>query len=293
MESFFVPVYLKFGKLSEEKLLVALIGVSESNIWFNFSAKRIEFSSKIAGQVFGHLAQKVLEQIQFKTEEINKGLGKQSNSLFNVNHVFNVDYFGYLQKYSQNTVVFGPVEFFNFTTSPIGFKELYESFMNEGYIENKEVKQSFQTKIRHKLEAANIQDKADIDFKITPEQINGLYNNTIVSLISKNGGLLAANAIDFSNSIQTLAQSLNSFEILIISLNKFAEKYHFEKSQYSIVTSMPAIGSEQEKLMNNIYKNKKEVFDIVPEDSIGIITEKLRSSHYHKFSTVLLENHDA
>lgn len=289
METFFVPVYLKFGKLSDEKLLVALIGVSPTYIWFNYSSKRIELGSKVAGSTFGHLAKKVLEQIQYKTEEINKDLGNTENKLFDISHSFNIEYFVYLQKYSQNSVVFGQVELFNFNTSPNGFKVLYESFMNEDLIEKKEIKPSFQAKIKHKFEAANIQEKADIDFKITPNQINGLYNNTIVSLIAKNGGILAVDSIDFNNSVPTLAQSLNSFEILIISLNKFAEKNKFKKSKYSIITSTPAIGSEQEKLMNNIFKNKKDVFDIVPEDSINVITEKLLTNPYQKFSLVLSE----
>jgi len=289
METFFVPVYLKFGKLSDEKLLVALIGVSPTYIWFNYSSKRIELGSKVAGSTFGHLAKKVLEQIQYKTEEINKDFGNTENKLFDISHSFNIEYFVYLQKYSQNSVVFGQVELFNFNTSPNGFKVLYESFMNEDLIEKKEIKPSFQAKIKHKFEAANIQEKADIDFKITPNQINGLYNNTIVSLIAKNGGILAVDSIDFNNSVPTLAQSLNSFEILIISLNKFAEKNKFKKSKYSIITSTPAIGSEQEKLMNNIFKNKKDVFDIVPEDSINVITEKLLTNPYQKFSLVLSE----
>ena len=289
METFFVPVYLKFGKLSDEKLLVALIGVSPGYIWFNYSTKRIELSSKVTGSAFSHLAKKVLEQIQFKTEEINKKPVKSENVLFDSSHAFNKDYFVYLQKYSQNTIVFGQVELFNFNTSTNGFETLYESFMNEDFIEKKEVKQSFQAKIKHKLEEAHIQEKADIDFKITPEQINGLYNNTIVSLIAKNGGVLAVDSIDFNNSIPTLAQSLNSFEVLIISLNKFAEIHNLEHGKYSIVTSTPVIGSEQEKLMNNIFKNKKDVFNIVPEDSIEIITEKFHTNQYKKFSSFLLE----
>ena len=99
---------------------------------------------------------------------------------------------------------------------------------------------------------------------------------------------MAVDSIDFNNSIPTLEQSLNSFEVLIISLNKFAEIHNLEPGKYSIVTSNPVIGSEQEKLMNNI-KNKKDVFNIVTEDSIGIITEKFQTNQYKKFSSLLLE----
>jgi len=290
METFFVPVYLKFGKLSDEKILVALIGVTPSYIWFNYSAKRVELSAKFSGLTFAHLAKKVLEQIDYKAGELNQKLGEPGIPLFESAHSFNPEYFEYLQKYSNNTLAFGQVEMFDFAASTIGFKGLYESLMNEDFEETKEPKQSFLTKIKHKLEAANIQEKADIDFKITPEQLNGIYNNTIVTLIAKNGGILAANTIDFSNSVSTIAQSLNSFEVLLISLNKYAEKRSFDMSKYSIVTSIPSIGSEQEKLFNNIWKNKKDVFDIVPEDSIEKLTTLIQQNHYQKFSSVLMES---
>ena len=290
METFFVPVYLKIGKLNDEKMLVALIGVTPEHIWFNYSAKRVELSAKLSGLSFAHLAKKVLEQIEYKAGELNKKLGETDILLFETTHSFNIEYFQYLQKYSNNILVFGQIELFDFATSTIGFKGLYESLMNEYIDEIKETKQSFQTKIKHKLEAANIQEKADIDFKITTEQLSGIYNNTIVTLIAKNGGILAANSIDFSNNVSTIAQTLNSFEVLLISLNKYADIRSFDKSKYSIVTSMPAIGSDQEKLFNNIYKNKKDVFDIVPEDSIEKLTTLIHQNHYRKFSSVLMES---
>lgn len=288
METFFVPVYLKFGKLSEEKMLVALIGVTPTYIWFNYSIKRVELSSKISGPSFAHLSKKVLEQIEYKAEELNKELGKSAKSLFDWTHSFNADYFQYLQKYSQNTLVFGQLESFDFDASSIGFKGLYESLMNEFIEEIKETKPNFQSKIKHKLESANIQEKVDLDFKITPDQLNGIYNNTIVTLIAKNGGILAANTIDFNNGVQSIAQSLNAFEVLLISLNNFASKHNYEKSKYSIVTSLPAFGSEQEKLYNNIYKYKKDVFKIIPEDSIEELTTQIQKNNYKKFSSVFM-----
>ena len=53
---------------------------------------------------------------------------------------------------------------------------------------------------------------------------------------------------------------------------------------------MPAIGSDQEKLFNNIYKNKKDVFEIVPEDSIEKLTTLIQQKNYRKFSSVLMES---
>lgn len=264
MKSFFVPLFIKTGKLAEEKLLVALIGVAPDCIYFHYSVKRLDFCGKLKGSVFAHTAKKMLEQIDYKVNQTNKQFSGSSNLLFESSHSFNQEYFLYLQKYSQNTVMFGEPESFDFAGSNIGFVGLYESLLSEKLDENKEVKTSLKTKVKHKLESAKIQDKVDLDFRISPEQIIGINAGMTVSLIGKNGGFLVANALDFQHSTQTIIQTLNAFDVLIFSLDKLAANKGFEKSKYSLITSSPDIGSEQEKLFNQVYKNKKEILEIIP-----------------------------
>lgn len=286
MKSFFIPTYLKLGKLSEEKLLVGLIAVTPQSVQVKYSAKRIQLCAQVVSPEYAHLAKEILEQIQNKASEVNALLNKSNEIHFENNHVFNADYFEYLKKYSQNTIVFGNLEAYsaNHTST---FLSLYENLMNEMPEFVKTVKSNFHTKIKSNFKASGIEDKADIEFKISPDQLAGLYNDMTVSLITKNGSIFAVEAIDFNNGIPALTNSLNAFEVLISSLNQFSKDHKFKTGTYQILNSIPKSGSEQEKLLNHIYKFKKGIYKVMPEDSIEEITNKIKSGNYQKFSSIL------
>lgn len=288
MKSFFIPTYLKLGKLSEEKLLVGLIAVTPQSVQVKYSAKRIHLCAQVVSPEYAMLAKEILEQIQNKASEVNALLGKSDEIHFENVHVFNADYFEYLKNYSQNTIVFGNIEVFNTSNLPSAFGSLYESLMNENPEFVKTVKSNFHTKIKANLKASGIEDKADIEFKISPDQLAGLYNDMTVSLITKNGSIFAVEAIDFNNGIPALTNSLHAFEVLISSLNQFSKQHKFKAAgTYSILNSIPKSGSEQEKLLNNIFNVKKDLYKVMPEDSIEEITNKIKAGNYQKFSSLL------
>jgi len=162
MESFFVPIFLKLGKLSEEKLLVALIMVTPQKIWIKYSQKRIQLTSQVINAEYSSLAKEVLDQIQIKAGEVNAVLAKTGEIQFNHSHIFTTDYFEYLKKYSQNTLLFGNIEAFNFQNSALSFESLYESLMNEKTELPRSVKPDFHNKIKKSLAESGIDDKADI-----------------------------------------------------------------------------------------------------------------------------------
>lgn len=287
MKSFFVPTYLKLGKLSEEKLLVGLIAVTPQSVQVKYSAKRIQLCAQVVSPEYAMLAKEILEQIQNKASEVNALLDKSDEIHFENIHVFNADYFEYLKNYSQNTIVFGNVEVFG-ANQPSSFLSLYENLMNEKPELIKTIKSNFHTKIKSNLKASGIEDKADIEFKIGPDQLAGLYNDMTVSLITKNGSIFAVEAIDFNNGIPALTHSLNAFEVLIGSLNQFSKQRKFKTAgTYSILNSIPKSGSEQEKLLNHIFKVKKDLYKVMPEESIEEITNKIKSGNYQKFSSLL------
>ena len=287
MKSFFIPTYLKLGKLSEEKLLVGLIAVTPQSVQVKYSAKRIQLCAQVVSPEYAQLAKAVLEQIQNKASEVNALLSKSDEIHFENNHIFNADYFEYLKKYSQNTIVFGNLEIFNTGNLTSAFIGLYESLLNEKAELVKTVKSNFQAKIKTSLKTSGIEDKADIEFKISPDQLAGLYNDMTVSLITKNGSIFAVEAIDFNHGMPALTNSLNAFEVLIGSLNQFSKLHKFKAGKYSILNSIPKSGSEQEKLLNHIFKVKKDLYEVISEDSVETITNKIKTGNYQKFSSLL------
>lgn len=287
MKSFFVPTYLKLGKLNDEKLLVGIIAVTPNQIVVKYSAKRIQLCAQVVSPEYSLLAKEVLDQIHTKANEVNSNLMKDNGFHFEQSHIFNADYFEYLKKYSQNTLVFGNLEVMSPHLTSAAIDVLYENLLNEKAEPVKVSKSSFHTKIKTCLKASGIEDKADIDFKISPNQVAGLYNDMNVSLISKNGSIFAVEAIDFTIGMQQLTHSLNAFEVLIGSLNQFSKDHQFKNGTYQVLNSVPQVGSEQEKLLNHIYKFKKDLYKIVPEDSLGEITTKIKKGNYTKFSSLL------
>lgn len=291
MKSFFVPTYLKLGKLSDEKLLVGLIAVTPEEVMVKYSAKRIQLCAQIVNPGYAQLVKEIMEQIQNKAAEVNASMDKSNELHLEHLHVFNSNYFDYLKKYSQNAIVFGSPEILNTIHWPSSFIGLYESLMNEKVEEVKPGKSNFHSKVKASLKTSGIDDKADIEFKISPDQLAGIYDDTTVSLIAKNGSIYAVEAIDFNNGIPALSKSLNAFEVLINSLNQFAKDHQFKgHPKYNIISSTPQPGSEQEKVLNNIFKYKKDLFSIVPEESIEVITNKIKKGNYKKFSSLLADS---
>lgn len=291
MKSFFVPTYIKPGKLSDEKLLVGLIAVTPAGVMVKYSSKRIQLAGKVVSPGYAQLVKEVLDQIQNKAAEVNVHLNNKEELHFEKFHVFNSNYFEYLKKYSQNAIVFGSPEVFNAIDLQTSFINLYESLLNEKMEVVKTVKSNFHSKVKTYLKTSGIEEKADIEFKITPDQLAGLYDDTTVSIITKNGSIYAAEAIDFNIGMPALSKSLNAFEVLINSLNQFSKEHTFKgHPKYNVINSVPKSGSEQEKLLNNIYKYKKDLFTLVPEDSIEAITNKIKKGNYKKFSLFLNES---
>ncbi len=286
MESFFVPIYLKLGKLSDEKLLIALIMITPEQIWIKYSHKRIQLSNQVINSEYSNLAKEVLLQIENKVNQVNSLINKPNELKFENTHIFNVEYFEYLKNYSQNTLLFGSIEKINTIHSIEDFYSLYEALLNEKVELVKSVKKNFSSKIKTKLKESGIENKADIDYKLNSKKITGLYNDTNITLISKNGSIIAAEAIDFNISMLSLTNSLNSFEVLINSLNQFSEKSNFPKGTYYILNSIPQSGSEQEKLLNKIHQEKSQL-TLLPEDSIEKITDTIIAGNYTKFSSFL------
>ena len=128
MESFFVPVYIKLGNFSDDKLLVALIMVTPEKIWVRYSQKRIHIAGQLVNPASESLAKEVLEQIKSKADEVNVSLADKDNVNIQNNHIFNKDYFEYLKKYSQNTLLFGNVEKIG---PSMDFESLFASLMND------------------------------------------------------------------------------------------------------------------------------------------------------------------
>lgn len=281
MESFIVPVYVKLGKLSDEKLLCGLFMVTINQVYFQYSTKRIQVISQISGDATYELSKTILEQIKHKVLKTNIEITNANKTVIPINHIFNTDYFDYLKKYGQNTIMVGEIQPISFDAD---FKSLYEKTLNEKVEVQKVHKINFHSKIKSLFKTPSIEEKADIGLKILPSQLPGLNFDTTVALIAKNGCVLAADTIDFTSSPSVIGNTLNAFDVLIMSLNKFSEKSNLKKGKYHLLIKEPLPGTEQEKIFNGVYNSHKNIYKIASEEKVSEITNEIENKEYTKFS---------
>jgi len=287
LDSFLVPVYIKIGKLSDEKLLSGLFMIGSEHIWFHYSPKRLQFISQLSGASYAELAKTVFEQITSKVQQTNKQLNIYKDKVLTATHVFNIDYFEYLKKYAQNTIIVGEIQPLTQILSESLFSDFCKKLLNEKPEVIKVHKTSFHAKVKAIFKVPSIEQKVDIGLKITPTQLPGLNADITLALIAKNGSVLAADTLDFESSPLAIGNTLNAFDVLVYSLDKFSISNNLKKGKYHLLINEPKPSSEQEKQFNNIYKNKKDTYSIDSFDKVNDIKNEIEKEDYSKFSLAL------
>ena len=104
--------------------------------------------------------------------------------------------------------------------------------------------------------------------------------------ISKNGNILAAQAIDFNNSEEVITKHTYELEVIINSLNKLgADKIaKSHKGSYYMLFNKPSKNTSQEKLLNKIIKSKSGIMNIEEAGYLNELEVKVQNSNYNKFS---------
>jgi hypothetical protein len=168
------------------------------------------------------------------------------------------------------------------------FKVLFQQFIGEWEekttIEKKQI--HFHTVIKKQLNKPVFKQKVDIDYTLNPKKIGGLLKPQDITLISKNGNILAAQAIDFNTSEEVITKHTYELEVIINCLEKLGQKNISKKHQgsYYLLFNKPAKNSPQEKLLNDIKKTKAGIMNIEEAGYLEELESKLEKEKYNKFS---------
>ena len=288
MKTQYSIIYIKTNSLTAEKLAVGLIAFTKDKIWFDYEQSKIDFVEKLhlSLNVKIHLTNS-FKGMKSYIQELNSKDKVDSPGLFVHKTVFLEDtYAAYLNKYSSGIIHFGePLPIAASIDNKL-FNSLLDKFIGKKTV--KEVKKNtFHQDFKKKLFAADLKSKVDIDFKITPNKIEGIYSDTQVRMIGKNGLVTAIQDIDFTNSLETLGNQLNQWEVLTNALNKLSINKNWSNTgEYTIVFNKPEKKSTQEKLLNKIQKQVKG-FKLLEIGDVDAILEKIKKNDYKPLSTLI------
>jgi hypothetical protein len=288
MKTQYSIIYIKPNVLTAEKLAVGMIIFTKDKIWFDFESSKIDIVDKLhpSGSLKAHLSTS-LKGMKSYIQEINMQSNDSKACLFAHKAIFSeVTYAKYLNNYSAGLIHFGEPTPIASAVDNKMFFSLFDKFI--GVKESKDIKKnSFHQDFKKKLSSVDLKDKVDIDYKITPNKIDGIYSNTQVRLIGKNGVVTAIQDIDFTNSLETIGNQLNQWEVLANALNKLStEKNWPENGEYNIVFNKPEKKSNQEKLLNKIYKQDKR-FKLIEINEVDKLLFKIQENDYKPLSTLI------
>lgn len=286
MKSILSIIYLQTNSLSNEKIAVGLLAISESEILLELSDEKLKFGSKFtSSDIIKHLELN-FGLIKNKVNQINNE--KKSHNLLNDTNLFTKEYINYLNKYSKGFLQFDSPKSFAGNIDKLVFKNLFEKFIGKWNEEKKGLMKhvQFHSIIKKQLDKPVFKEKVDVDYVLKPNHIKGLLKPHDITLISKNGSILAAKAIDFNNSEEVITKHTYELEIIANCLNNFGKesinKNHI--GDYYLLFNKPVKNSQQEKLLNEIIKTKKDILKIEEASFLTELESKLEKTNYSKFS---------
>ncbi len=286
MKSILSIIYLQTNTLSNEKIAVGLLAISDNEIFLELSEDKIKFGSKLTNSdIIKHL-ELSFGLIKNKVNLINDE--KKSHKLLNDTNLFTKEYINYLNKYSKGFLQFDSPKSYAGNIDKFVFIDLFQKFIGKWNEEKKNLTKQvqFHTIIKKQLNNPVFKEKTDIDYILKPNNIKGLLKPHDVTLISKNGSILAAKAIDFNNSEEVITKHTYELEIIANCLNNFG-KETISKSHigdYYLLFNTPPKNSQQEKLLNDIIKTKKGILKIEEASFLKELESKLEKTNYSKFS---------
>jgi hypothetical protein len=286
MKSLLSIIYLQTNTVSGEKIAVGLLAISENEIFFQVSEHKLKLAAKLStNDIFKH-AEISFALIASKVAETNKE--NKSHSLLKNDSLFTKVYISYLNKYSKGLMQFDMPKSYAGSIDKKIFKALFQQFVGlwEEKLQSEKKAVHFHTVIKKQLNKPAFKQKTDIDYTLNPAKITGLLKPQDITLISKNGNILAAQAIDFNNSEEVITKHTYELEVIINCLQKLGQQSITKKHQgnYYMLFNKPVKNSPQEKLLNDIKKTKAGIMNIEEAGYLDELENKLQKDNYNKFS---------
>lgn len=179
----------------QEQVAIGLMLVGSDNVIFRFSKNKIAVVKELMSQQAVKYLKDTLKQISsnaFNENEKFKGLYADSEIL---NKSFSLSYLEYLNRYSNNLLIFSKPKTIELQSSDTLFESLFKKYVDEyEFVETISEPRSFDS---HRNAFFNIvQPFFNIEQEVTPEIVPGLIMPVKVDLIGKNDIPVYAQTID-------------------------------------------------------------------------------------------------
>ena len=234
MKTFFSIIYLPFKPDLQEKISVGLVMSNSQQTIFKVSDKKLQLTKNLISNHKYNLIKTYFNNIIAEVKP------KLNDNKLDIDFKYKNDwikesYFNYLNRYSNNLVVYSEPRKIELDVTDDNFISLFEKLVYEFDEEIELVKdESILTTVRTKL-YSKIEDRVNLNVTLKSSDFNELLTPVDVNFIGKNGRVVAGQTIDFAKRLYNLEHDLTSY----ISLTKAVDYSTENKGKYFLVGQEP------------------------------------------------------
>lgn len=234
MKTFFSIIYIPLKPDFQEKISIGLVMSNSEKTIFRISNSKLQIIKSLFSNQKYNLLKSYFNNIINELEPKNNELKLKIENNYSHNWI-NDSYFSYLNRYSNNLVMYSEPRYLDLNVTPDNFKKLFEKlvFNIADEVAYKKV-DDILTKVRRKL-YTKIENRVNLNVTVKSSDFNELITPVDVNFIGKNGVVVAGQTMDFQKRLYNLEHDLTSF----ISFTKAVDYSTHKKGKYFLVGQEP------------------------------------------------------
>lgn len=284
MKSYYSLIRYFNNSLSKENIVIGLIAISTTNVFYRFSESKIKLISKFSDHRDDLLHYNVKKLRDYLDVNVKDKLFVKENSC-NLK-----EYIDRLSIYSNGLIQFDkPVEL-NMDVNEAFFNKFYDKYIGEfkSNARNKKVDQVFVQRVENKFRKP-LEHIIDIDYRIEKKIIPSLFFDYKLNGIGVNGSVYSVKCIDINSNrtLENIQKDVSELESLSYRLNKFSEDkvVHPENNQhFLVIDEYKGYDDKYAELYEALISQENDLYKIVNSDQLDKITTKIINSGATKFS---------
>ncbi|MBN1182102.1 MAG: DUF3037 domain-containing protein [Bacteroidales bacterium] len=284
MKAFYSLIKVSPNPSAGDSLTIGIVVADQSGVFFRVSENKIKTAHTLLTENSA-LVDYIIKQIANKAYEANKLIVENKTLLFEYNHLFSSEYFGYLSRYSNNLIQFTePIDLFD-TVTPENVEKLFCLFVDSEIQIGSKVADNKETIFIEKIETnlvSRVKERVHTNICFDDKIIPSLYFRFEMDCIGLNGAFTGAKSLYFNKTEKTIHTQVSDYITLITEIEK---KYNKETdNSFYLIADEPERSSKEHLLWEKVKSLNK--IKLITSDDTDEVAEYIEKSGSKKFITI-------
>ena len=285
MENYISILRFVNNPLSDESIALGLIVVSENDVFFKMSAKKISFAKKL-NPASGKLLDFSLKQLR---NFIAHDLADQSDKLIQFSKSIDNQLLNRLANYNNGILQFSKPSFVKSEFNNQVFNDYFEEIIGEGIGIQRNEKPVSQLKLNIEAKIYKpLENKIDVNYTLKKKVLPTMFFDFHFDGLGVNGAMYAAKSVDFNadKSISDIRAEISEYESVIERLNIFAKSKNILGDPIYYLVADPYQGKTPSYLdLYSLLKNENmPFFKLIASNELDEFSNQILKNNVSKFS---------